>query len=107
MTTATTIISISITIAGFIFGIIGSVFRLSVEYGRLKKTVEANENRDKEEREKTREKFSKLYATTNSHESTIAKLSNDISNTKQTLLRIESKLDRLIEKDSTKWTILN
>lgn len=102
MTTATTIISISITIAGFIFGIIGSVFRLSVEYGRLKKTVEANENRDKEEREKTREKFSQLYATTNSHESTIAKLSNDISNTKQTLLRIESKLDRLIEKDSTK-----
>lgn len=102
MTNAVTVISISITVAGFIFGIIGSVFRLSVEYGRLKKTVEANELRDKEEREKTRDKFSKLYATTNSHESTLAALKNNVSNLQQTCSRIESKLDRLIEKEANK-----
>lgn len=57
----TAIITFSITIAGFLFGIITTVAKLSVEYGRIKKEMEENEERDREERMHTREKFSDLY----------------------------------------------
>lgn len=94
-----TIISISITIAGFVGGIIGSVAKLSAEYGKLKKTVEANEKRGEEERAHVRVKFSNLFATTNAHESTLAALKNNVTNLQTTCARIEAKLDRLIEKE--------
>ena len=94
-----TIISFSITIAGFIGGIIGCVAKLSTEYGKLKKTVEQNEKRDEEERAKVHVKFSNLFATTSAHESTLAALKNNVSNLQKTCERIESKLDRLIEKE--------
>lgn len=94
------LISISITVAGFIIGIITSVAKLSVRYGKLEKEMEENRDRDKEEREHTREKFTKLYATTNAHESLLAGLQNNVNNLASTCSRIEAKLDRLIEKET-------
>lgn len=61
----TAIITFSITVAGFIFGILTTVAKLSVEYGRIKKELEENEERDKEERSHTREKFADLYSKIN------------------------------------------
>ncbi len=98
--TAAQFISLSITIAGFIIGIITSVAKLAAEYGKLKKEVEQNANRDKEERDHTREKFTKLYAITSSHETTLAGLQNNVTNLTSTCERIEAKLDRLIEKET-------
>lgn len=96
----TAIITFSITIAGFIFGILTTVAKLSVEYGRIKKELEENEERDKEERSHTREKFADLYSKINLHESALAGLKNNVSNLTSTCQRIEAKLDRLIEKES-------
>ena len=96
----TAIISFSITVAGFIFGIITTVAKLAIEYGRIKKEMEENEERDREERLHTREKFSDLYSKINLHESTLAGLKNNVTNLTSTCQRIESKLDRLIEKES-------
>lgn len=96
----TAIITFSITVAGFIFGILTTVAKLSVEYGRIKKELEENEERDKEERSHTREKFADLYSKINLHESTLAGLKNNVSNLTSTCQRIEAKLDRLIEKES-------
>jgi uncharacterized coiled-coil protein SlyX len=98
----TGIISISITIAGFIFGIITTVAKLSIEYGKMRKELEQNETRDKEERTHTREKFADLYAKIGIHESTLAGLKNNVSNLTTTCERIEAKLDRLIEKETNR-----
>lgn len=100
MSTTATTITFSITVAGFIFGILTTVAKLSVEYGRIKKELEENEERDKEERSHTREKFADLYSKINLHESTLAGLKNNVSNLTSTCQRIEAKLDRLIEKES-------
>lgn len=94
------IITSSITVAGFIFGILTTVVKLSVEYGRIKKELEENRERDMEERSHTREKFADLYSKINIHESTLAGLKNNVINLTSTCQRIESKLDRLIEKES-------
>ena len=95
---AIAIISISITISGFLIGIISSVSKLAGEYGKLKNQVETNERRDVEERNHTREKFSELYNRTASHDTSLAALSNNVNSLSATCSRIESKLDRMIEQ---------
>ncbi len=94
------IITLSITIAGFIFGIIATVSKLSVEYGKIRNDLDQNKARDKEERAHTREKFTELYTRISGHDSTLAALQNNVTNLTTTCGRIESKLDRLIEKES-------
>ena len=96
----TVIITSSITVAGFIFGILTTVAKLSVEYGRIKKELAEKRERAGEERSHTREKFADLYSKINIHESTLAGLKNNVINLTSTCQRIESKLDRLIEKES-------
>ncbi len=96
----TAIITFSITVAGFISGIIVTVSKLSVEYGKIRKELDSNSARDKEERSHTREKFSELYTRISSHDSTLAALQNNVSTLTTTCERIESKLDRLIEKEN-------
>lgn len=93
-------ITLGITIAGFIFGIIATVSKLSVEYGKLRNEIDQNESRDKEERAHTREKFTELYTRISGHDSTLAALQNNVSNLTTTCGRIETKLDRLIEKET-------
>ena len=52
---ATAIISFSVTIAGFIIGIITSVARLAVRFGRMEHQLETDEENAKEERAKRHE----------------------------------------------------
>jgi chromosome segregation ATPase len=92
-----TAITLGISIAGFIGGIIGTVATLSSKYGKLNETVSNNAQRDKEEREKASQKFAELYNRTNAHDASIAQLSGSVQNLNTTCSRIESKLDRLIE----------
>lgn len=96
----TAIVSVSITVAGFVGGIIVTVANLSVKYGKLTQKVAQNEERDKEEREHSSAKFSELYNRTAAHDSVIAALSNNVGSLSATCTRIESKLDRLIERKS-------
>lgn len=96
----TVIISLGISIAGFVGSMITLVAKLSVNFGKLSNRLDQNESRNKEERAHTREKFSELYARISGHDSTLAALQNNVSTLTTTCERIESKLDRLIEKES-------
>lgn len=94
-----TAISLGIAIAGFISGIIIKTADLSIKYGRLTEKMESNEKRDTEERQKTSAKFSELYNRMSANESSVNALQTSVSNITSTCSRIESKLDRIIERE--------
>lgn len=96
----TAIITFGITIAGFIFGMITTVAKLAINFGKMANELDQNQKRDSEERAHTREKFTELYSRISAHDSTLAGLRNNVSNLASTCERIESKLDRLIEKEN-------
>lgn len=52
---STTIISVSVAVAGFIIGIITSVARLAVRFGKMEQRLETDEEQAKEERAKRHE----------------------------------------------------
>lgn len=88
------IITLSISVAGFLLGIIYKLGDLSMKFGRLTKTVEANEKRDEEERKKAAEKFTELYNDRNRHETTIMRLDTTMHNIDTKLEKVDAKLDR-------------
>lgn len=94
-----TSICLGIAIAGFIGGIIAKVADLSIKYGRLTEKMESNENRDNEERTKASAKFSELYNRMSANESNVNALQTNVNNLMGTCNRIESKLDRIIERE--------
>lgn len=94
-----TSICLGITIAGFIGGIIAKVADLSIKYGRLTEKMETNEKRDNEERAKSSAKFSELYNRMSANESNVNALQTNVNNLMGTCNRIESKLDRIIERE--------
>lgn len=95
-----TSISIAIAIAGFIAGIIAKVADLSAKYGRLTEKMETNEKRDDEERAKASVKFSELYNRISTNESNAKETKAIVNNLTNTCNRIESKLDRIIEREA-------
>ena len=94
-----TSISLGITIAGFIGGIITAVAKLALKTGRLMERVDTNEKRDDEERTKASAKFSELYNRMSANESNVNALQTNVNNLMGTCNRIESKLDRIIERE--------
>ena len=95
-----TAISLGITIAGFIGGIIVKVADLSSKYGHLQEKVKNNEDRDIEERQKAGAKFTELYNRMSANESSVNALQTNVNNLTATCSRIESKLDRIIEREA-------
>ena len=95
-----TSICLGITIAGFIGGIIARVADLSTRYGRLTEKMETNEKRDEEERAKSSVKFSELY--NHMTESNAKETQAKVDVLMGTCNRIESKLDRIIEREVKK-----
>lgn len=95
-----TIISLSIAIAGFIGGIITAVAKLATKTGRLMEQVESNEKRDAEERRATEANLKELFARMNATESEVKAQGASIQNLVATCNRIESKLDRIIEREA-------
>ena len=91
------IITLSITIAGFVGGIIAALVKLGAIVGRLMERLESNEKRDGEERAKIEANFSELYGRMNTAECEIKSQGTAIHNIEATCSRIESKLDRIIE----------
>lgn len=91
-------ITLGIGIAGFVAGILWKVADLSVNFGKLSQRIEQNAERAKEDRVVNAAKFDELDAKTSSHESSIAALTTSVNALTNTCSRIESKLDRLIEK---------
>ena len=91
------IITLSITIAGFIGGVIAALVKLGAIVGRLMERLESNEKRDSEERAKIEANFSELYGRMNAAECDIRSQATAIHNIEATCSRIESKLDRIIE----------
>jgi len=73
---------------------------LSVNNGKLQKTVEKNEEKIREVQRVTDSKIDNLYARTNEHEAAIASMASSVNALAQTCTRIETKLDRLIERGS-------
>jgi hypothetical protein len=92
-----TSISICITIAGFIGGVVTALVKLGMKTGRLMERLERNEKRDAEEREKIAANFSELFGRMNAAECDIRSQATAIHNIEATCSRIESKLDRIIE----------
>ena len=92
------LISVSISIAGFIFGIIWKVAEMSIKLGKMQQRLDNNEERDREERAHASVKFSELYNRMANHDALISGLANNVTTLSSTCSRIESKLDRLIEK---------
>ena len=95
-----TAISLGIAIAGFIGGVVVKVADLSSKYGRLQEKVKNNEDRDTEERQKTSAKFAELYNRMSANESSVNALQTNVNNLTATCNRIESKLDRIIEREA-------
>lgn len=95
-----TSISLGIAIAGFIGGVIVKVADLSSKYGRLQEKVKNNEERDTEERRNAGTKFAELYNRMSANESSVNALQTNVSNLTATCNRIESKLDRIIEREA-------
>ena len=91
------IITLSITIAGFIGGVIAALVKLGAIVGRLMERLESNEKRDSEEREKIAANFSELFGRMNAAECDIRSQATAIHNIEATCGRIETKLDRIIE----------
>lgn len=94
-----TAISLGLAIAGFIGGVIWKVADLSMKFGKMQETISANKERDAEEREKASQKFSELYNRMATNESSLSALQSNVTNLSATCSRIESKLDRLIERE--------
>ena len=95
-----TAISLGIAIAGFIGGVIVKVADLSSKYGRLQEKVKNNEDRDTEERQNAGTKFAELYNRMSANESSVNALQTNVNNLTATCNRIESKLDRIIEREA-------
>lgn len=95
-----TAISLGIAIAGFIGGVIVKVADLSSKYGRLQEKVKNNEDRDTEERHNADAKFAELYNRMSVNESSVNALQTNVNNLTATCNRIESKLDRIIEREA-------
>jgi hypothetical protein len=95
-----TAISFGLAIAGFIGGIIVKVADLSSKYGRLQEKVKNNEERDTEERQKACVKFEELYNRMSANESSVNALQTNVTNLTATCNRIETKLDRIIEREA-------
>jgi hypothetical protein len=93
-----TAITLGITIAGFIGGVIISVARLAIKTGRLMERLEQNEARDGEEREKIGMNFTELYGRMNAAECELKSQGTAIKSIEATCARIETKLDRIIER---------
>lgn len=91
------IITLSITIAGFIGGVIAALVKLGAIVGRLMEQLESNEKRDTEERAKVEANFKELYGRVNQTECDIKAQGTAINNLVATCSRIEAKLDRVIE----------
>lgn len=91
------IITLSITIAGFIGGVVTALVKLGMKTGRLMERLEQNEKRDVEEREKIGVNFTELYGRMNAVECDVKAQGTSINNLVATCTRIESKLDRIIE----------
>lgn len=87
-------ITVGISIAGFVGGTIITVADLSIKLGRILQRVNANEERDKEERAKAREKFAELYTRSSSHESLLAVLVEKIDGIKEDTKDIKDTLRR-------------
>ena len=90
----TAAITLSISIATFLLGIIYKLVELSVRIGRMARTLEANEERDAEERRKNAAKFTELYNGRNSHEAAITRLDTTMRNIDAKLEKVDAKLDR-------------
>ncbi|WP_147635071.1 hypothetical protein [Treponema pectinovorum] len=93
----TAIITVGISIATFLLGIIYKLGDLSMKFGRITKTIESNEERDAEERRKNAAKFSELFNDRNRHESAITRLDTTMNNIDAKLEKMDAKLDRLID----------
>ena len=93
----TAIITISISLAGFIGGVVTALVKLGIKTGRLMERLESNEKRDKEERDKIGANLSELYGRMNAAECDIRSQATAIHNIEATCGRIETKLDRIIE----------
>lgn len=94
------VITVGISIATFLLGIIYKLGDLSMKFGRLTKTIEANDERDAEERRKNAAKFTELYNDRNRHEATITRLDTTMNNIDAKLEKMDAKLDRLIDGGS-------
>ncbi len=91
---ATAAITFGISVATFILGIVYKLGDLSMKFGRMSKTIEANEERDAEERRKNAAKFTELYNDRNRHEATITRLDTTMNNIDAKLEKVDEKLDR-------------
>ena len=100
----TAAITIGISIAGLIGGIVIKVSSLSMKFGQTTQRLDANEERDMEERAKIREKFVKLYQKTNDHETRLSSVGVQLDLIKRSVeeerAEIREKLNGLSEKTS-------
>ncbi len=87
-------ITLGISIATFLLGIIYKLGDLSVKFGRMARTIEANDERDAEERRKSDAKFTELFNGRNVHEAAITRLDTTMRNIDAKLEKVDAKLDR-------------
>ena len=93
-----TVITLGITIAGFIIGIIKTTSGISSDFGKMTQRLDNNEARDTEERAHASTKFAELYTRTAAHDATLAALTIKVDTIDTTTKKMDGKLDRLIEK---------
>lgn len=98
------LIGISITVAGFIGGIVIKLCTLAGKFGALETRFSNNESRDTEERAKSSVKFSELYSMVHKLEASQEKVKADqqnilekVDDIKEQNKRLENKIDMLLQ----------
>lgn len=95
-----TAITLGISVAGFVGGIIVAVAKLATKTGRVLERMDNNEKRDAEERAKINANISELYGRMNVCEGDVKAQGTEIKSILETCKRIENKLDRRIERET-------
>ena len=91
-------LALGISVGGFVITVVTLIARLSKHYGKLEEQVKFNEERDKEERQKSSVKFAELYNRMATSEGDVKELNAKVDTLQNTCVRIECKLDKLIER---------
>ena len=90
-------IAFAITVSSFLLGLLYKVVSLSVTFGRLTKTLEANEENDRASSASSKAKFAELYSKAHTHEKTLAVMEQKVAEINKTLGKMDAKLDAITD----------
>lgn len=91
-------VTFGLSIGGALLGLIWKVASITIQFGKQSQMINTIDERAKDDRNYNEKKFSELYNRVNLAEQEIKKIDERTESIKEDLAKINSKLDRLIER---------